>query len=170
MRKVNDIMINQKTSDAGGGVFGPTPGFGPVPDGKYIPDIPEKLFREGRYHSELKGLIIGNMALEVRPVPLLILLNGPLIGAGQRHIPRHGPPRVLSDNGSPDLSECLERNSHRNPVSLSLGLKSCQAGLGLDNRHHICLQCLQPRPCLPFASIPVHHVDSSGSPWLRPFL
>ncbi|KAH7126421.1 putative lipase 2 [Dactylonectria estremocensis] len=64
IRRLNDDLINQMASDAGGGVFGPTPGFGPVPDGRAIPDMPAVLFRQGRYHRGLKGLIIGSMADE----------------------------------------------------------------------------------------------------------
>jgi len=63
---VNEKLINDVPSDAGGGVFGPAPGFGPVPDGSFIPDIPLVLFQQGRFHKELRSLVIGNVANEVR--------------------------------------------------------------------------------------------------------
>lgn len=66
IRQVNDELINKMPSDAGGGVFGPTPGFGPVPDAKSIPDMLTILFQQGHYHRKLKALIVGNMADEVR--------------------------------------------------------------------------------------------------------
>ncbi|CAM1506186.1 Fc.00g058270.m01.CDS01 [Cosmosporella sp. VM-42] len=111
MRKVNDIMINQTPSDAGGGVFGPAPGFGPVPDGKYIPDIPETLFRDGRYHKELKGLIVGNMALE---------------GKGTSHdtgLPEYFPTMVrqILQNASSDTVTEIQSQYHwgSNPAKLA---------------------------------------------------
>ncbi|KAL2106177.1 hypothetical protein VUR80DRAFT_7098 [Thermomyces stellatus] len=64
VKNVNDYLINQIRSDAGGGVFGPAPGFGPVLDSTYIPDLPETLYREGRFHKELKAFIVGNAANE----------------------------------------------------------------------------------------------------------
>lgn len=76
MLYLNDKLINGASSDAGGGVFGPAPGFGPVPDGTFIPDIPVKLFQQGRYHKELRSLVVGNAANEVReshkPLPSII--------------------------------------------------------------------------------------------------
>ncbi|GAB1316947.1 Carboxylic ester hydrolase [Madurella fahalii] len=64
MLYLNDRLINGASSDAGGGVFGPAPGFGPVVDGRFIPDIPVALFRQGKYHKELRSLVIGNTANE----------------------------------------------------------------------------------------------------------
>jgi carboxylesterase type B len=66
MLQLNNIMINQIPSDAGGGVLGPAPGFGPAPDGRWFPDTIETLYREGRYHRELRRLVVGSMAYEVR--------------------------------------------------------------------------------------------------------
>jgi hypothetical protein len=64
--RVNEKLINSIPSDAGGGVFGPAPGFGPVPDGSFIPDTPVALFQQGKFHKELRSLVIGNVANEVR--------------------------------------------------------------------------------------------------------
>ncbi|KAK0625939.1 carboxyl ester lipase [Immersiella caudata] len=61
---VNEKLINGVPSDAGGGVFGPTPGFGPVPDGSFIPDTPFALFQQGKFHKELRSLVVGNVANE----------------------------------------------------------------------------------------------------------
>jgi hypothetical protein len=65
IKQINDFTINVLPSDAGGGLFGPAPGFGPVPDGKFIADAPEILFRKGKYHKSLRSLIVGSMANEV---------------------------------------------------------------------------------------------------------
>lgn len=65
MIRLNEKFINGMASDAGGGVFGPTPGFGPVPDGPFIPDMPVALFQQGHFHKELRSLVIGNVANEV---------------------------------------------------------------------------------------------------------
>ncbi|SPN96553.1 uncharacterized protein DNG_00076 [Cephalotrichum gorgonifer] len=64
IRSMNNYLINEVRSDAGGGVFGPRPGFGPVLDGAFIPDLPETLYREGKFHTELEALIVGNAAYE----------------------------------------------------------------------------------------------------------
>lgn len=66
MIKANDYLVLDTPSTGGGGVYGPSLGFGPVPDGTRLPGMPEALFREGRYHKDLRGLVIGNMANEVR--------------------------------------------------------------------------------------------------------
>jgi len=64
MIEANDQLINGP-SNGGGGVYGPALGFVPVPGDESLPDIPEALFRTGRYHQELRGLLIGTMAEEV---------------------------------------------------------------------------------------------------------
>lgn len=64
--QANDYLINQISSEAGGGVFGPGSGFGPVPDGTSIPDMPLVSFKKGHYNKRLKSIISGNMANEVR--------------------------------------------------------------------------------------------------------
>jgi hypothetical protein len=64
--RVNHALINLP-SDAGGGVLGPAPGFGPVPDGTFIPDIPIRLFQEGRFNKGIKSLIVGSMLNDVSP-------------------------------------------------------------------------------------------------------
>ncbi|KAH8799813.1 putative lipase 2 [Xylogone sp. PMI_703] len=64
MLRINDYLINTAPSDAGGGVFGPAPGFGPVLDGGFIPDMLQAFFQQGKYHKELRSLIIGNTAYE----------------------------------------------------------------------------------------------------------
>jgi hypothetical protein len=66
MRRLNDFFINETPSDAGGGLFGPAPGFGPVPDGRFIPDMPAALLRRGAFHKELRSLVLGNTANEVQ--------------------------------------------------------------------------------------------------------
>ena len=65
MRDLNHLFINVLPSDSGGGVFGPAPGFGPVPDGTFIPDAPLALFQQGKFHKELRSLVVGNVANEV---------------------------------------------------------------------------------------------------------
>lgn len=67
---MNDYLINQVRSDAGGGVFGPAPGFGPVLDGAFVPDLPETLYKQGKFHKGLRSLIVGNAANEVSIVIL----------------------------------------------------------------------------------------------------
>ncbi|KAK4442551.1 lipase 1 [Podospora aff. communis PSN243] len=62
--RVNEKLINGMPSDAGGGVFGPAPGFGPVPDGSFVPDTPVALFQQGKFHKELRSLVVGNVANE----------------------------------------------------------------------------------------------------------
>jgi len=63
--QANDYLINQIPSESGGGVFGPGSGFGPVLDGRAIPDMPLVSFRKGHYNKRLGSMIIGNMANEV---------------------------------------------------------------------------------------------------------
>lgn len=63
---MNEYFINQVKSDAGGGLFGPSPGFGPTVDFEYIPDMPQILFEQGKYHKTFTSLIVGNTANEVR--------------------------------------------------------------------------------------------------------
>ena len=70
LRDLNHLFINVLPSDSGGGVFGPAPGFGPVPDGTFIPDAPLALFQQGKFHKELKALVLGNAANEVRAIPI----------------------------------------------------------------------------------------------------
>lgn len=65
IQHVNDELINSATSDAGGGVFGPAPGFGPVPDGVFIPDTPLALYQQGRYHKKLRVLVVEGVVNEV---------------------------------------------------------------------------------------------------------
>jgi len=67
LRDLNGHFIIHEESNAGGGVLGPTPGFGPTVDGPggYITDMPNVLFKKGRYHKELKGVIAGSTANEV---------------------------------------------------------------------------------------------------------
>ena len=62
--RANDILVNTHGS-GGGGVFGPSLGFGPVPGDEATPDMPEAMYRQGKYHKELKRLLIGTMANEV---------------------------------------------------------------------------------------------------------
>jgi hypothetical protein len=69
MRHLNDFFINETPSDAGGGLFGPAPGFGPVPDGRFIPDMPAALLQRGAFHKELRSLVLGNTANEVQKPP-----------------------------------------------------------------------------------------------------
>ncbi|KAK3349720.1 putative lipase 2 [Lasiosphaeria hispida] len=64
MIRLNEKLINGMASDAGGGVFGPAPGFGPVPDGSFIPDMPVALFQQGKFHKGLRSLVVGNVANE----------------------------------------------------------------------------------------------------------
>ncbi|KAF2185571.1 putative lipase 2 [Zopfia rhizophila CBS 207.26] len=56
--RANDVVVSQLPSTGGGGVFGPVIGFGPVPDGQSIPDIPEALSQLGKYHKEIRGLFL----------------------------------------------------------------------------------------------------------------
>jgi hypothetical protein len=74
MLLVNDFMINRLPSDAGGGVLGPAPGFGPIPDGRSFPDTLQNMYREGKFHEGLRRLVVGNTANEVRmsSVPWLL--------------------------------------------------------------------------------------------------
>jgi carboxylesterase type B len=64
MLAASDRLINQMESTGGGGVLGPILGYGPAPDGGIIPDLPLVMLREGRFHDELEGLVLGSMALE----------------------------------------------------------------------------------------------------------
>lgn len=64
MLAINNKLINELPSGGGGGVFGPVLGFGPAPDGDAIPDLPLELFRRGKFHQHLKGLVLGTMANE----------------------------------------------------------------------------------------------------------
>ncbi|KAK3314251.1 putative lipase 2 [Apodospora peruviana] len=64
MLRLNQHFINEVPGDAGGGVFGPAPGFGPVVDRSFIPDMPLVLFKQGRYHKELGSFIVGSVANE----------------------------------------------------------------------------------------------------------
>lgn len=73
--QLNKKFITDTLSDARGGVFGPAPGFGPVPDGSFIPDAPVALFRQGHFYKELRSLVVGNVANEVRYVSPLRLIN-----------------------------------------------------------------------------------------------
>lgn len=50
--------INQNGSVAG-------IGFQPVVDGDYVPDLPSKLFLDGRYHKTLSSVITANNEHEV---------------------------------------------------------------------------------------------------------
>lgn len=69
---LNKKFIIDTPSDAGGGVFGPAPGFGPVPDGSFIPDMLVALFQRGDFYQEVQSLVVGNVANEVRlrPAPV----------------------------------------------------------------------------------------------------
>lgn len=60
----NDHLVNHVPSLGGGGTFGPGIGFGPVVDGKYIPDLSQALFRAGQFHR-IEGVIVANMGNEV---------------------------------------------------------------------------------------------------------
>ncbi|KAK4119128.1 putative lipase 2 [Parathielavia appendiculata] len=62
--RLNHLFINVLPSESGPGLFGPVPGFGPVPDGSFIPDTPQALFQRGDFHKELKSLVLGNVANE----------------------------------------------------------------------------------------------------------
>lgn len=62
--RLNDLLINQMPSEGGGGTLGPVIGFGPIPDGKRIPDIPSALIKQGQMHKGFKKLILGSMAAE----------------------------------------------------------------------------------------------------------
>ncbi|KAH8898893.1 putative lipase 2 [Thozetella sp. PMI_491] len=62
--EANRYLIIDVISPAGGGVLGPSLGFGPEPDGELIPDMPEISFEKGRYHKDIKSLIVGNMGNE----------------------------------------------------------------------------------------------------------
>ena len=53
-------------SDVDHDIAGPGIGFSPVVDGGYVPDLPGILFSQGRYHKEVKDLIVGTMENEVR--------------------------------------------------------------------------------------------------------
>jgi carboxylesterase type B len=64
MLRVNGLLINQIGGETGGGTLGPVMGFGPAPDGKFIPDIPSALIKQGHMHKELERLVVGTMALE----------------------------------------------------------------------------------------------------------
>jgi carboxylesterase type B len=61
----NNNLINFTKSDAGGGLFGMGVGFGPVPDGSDVPDMPLALYQQGKYHKEFGPMIVGTMAKEV---------------------------------------------------------------------------------------------------------
>jgi carboxylesterase type B len=62
--EVNTKLINEAAPNGGGGNLGPVIGFGPSPDGDALPDMPLALFQEGKFHSELEGLMLGTMAAE----------------------------------------------------------------------------------------------------------
>lgn len=62
--EVNDKIISRTPTNSGGGMFGPVIGFGPVPDGGSIPDMPLALYQQGKFHDELEGVMVGSMAME----------------------------------------------------------------------------------------------------------
>lgn len=53
-----DLQVANKLSQAADfyGVFQ----FGPAPDGEYVPDLPERLLAEGRYHKGVKVMVAHN--------------------------------------------------------------------------------------------------------------
>jgi len=68
--RANEVLVNTHGS-GGGGVYGPSLGFGFVPGDEATPDMPEAMFRKGKYHKELKRILVGNMANEVSTHDLL---------------------------------------------------------------------------------------------------
>jgi hypothetical protein len=44
--------------------FGPGIGFGPIIDGDHVPDIPDFLVKEGRYHRSIQKVLSANMAAD----------------------------------------------------------------------------------------------------------
>ncbi|KAE8151363.1 carboxyl ester lipase [Aspergillus avenaceus] len=61
---VNKQLLINTYGGGGGGTFGPGVGFGPLPDGEYIPDAMTVLFNQGRYNKDIKAVVSGNMAAE----------------------------------------------------------------------------------------------------------
>jgi hypothetical protein len=67
LRAANSHLVDDVPGNYGGGVFGPAIGFSPVLDGSHIPETPELLYREGRFHrAGLKAIMVGSMEFEVR--------------------------------------------------------------------------------------------------------
>ena len=63
--KANNYLINEAPSTGGGGNLGPVIGFSPIPDSEYFPDLHWRLLKTGRYHNDLKSLVVGTMENEV---------------------------------------------------------------------------------------------------------
>lgn len=88
-------------------MFGPAPGFGPVLDSTYIPDLPETLYREGRFHKELKAFIVGNAANEVSLNSLSITCSPDISSASLQGM------GLSSDEGMPEaFGELVRRVLH----------------------------------------------------------
>ncbi|KAF5862073.1 hypothetical protein ETB97_012138 [Aspergillus alliaceus] len=62
----NHHLISEVPAGAGGGSFGPSIGFAPAPDGRYIRDAPMVLLQDSNaaYRQPLRQLLVGNMALD----------------------------------------------------------------------------------------------------------
>jgi hypothetical protein len=43
------------------GWIGPSIGFGPHPDGTLVPNAPDLLIREGKYHKEVQKVLMAHM-------------------------------------------------------------------------------------------------------------
>lgn len=53
------MTFNRNISE---GWIGPKIGFGPHPDGDLVPNAPDLLIREGKFHKEVQKVLMANMA------------------------------------------------------------------------------------------------------------
>ncbi|PLN79067.1 Alpha/Beta hydrolase protein [Aspergillus taichungensis] len=60
----NKHLLTEVFSGSGGATFGPGIGFGPIPDGEYIPDALTVLFSLRRVNPRVKAVVVGNTADE----------------------------------------------------------------------------------------------------------
>lgn len=60
----NKHLLTEVASGSGGATFGFGIGFGPIPDGEYIPDALPVLFSQRRVNPHVKAVVVGNTADE----------------------------------------------------------------------------------------------------------
>jgi carboxylesterase type B len=65
LKAANNYLVSEVIPEGGGGNFGPGPGFSPIVDGSYVPDLPSKLLEQGRFNHKVRSIIVGTMADEV---------------------------------------------------------------------------------------------------------
>ncbi|PGH18205.1 hypothetical protein AJ79_00543 [Helicocarpus griseus UAMH5409] len=60
LKVINHQLVTEGENTGGGGAFGPGIGFGPVVDDSYVPDAPQVLLDQGRFHKEVESVISSN--------------------------------------------------------------------------------------------------------------